>query len=88
MHIAAGQSKCPRCAASPLAWRRYRYKGIPVIVCMLCGLDSIRRRGPTRAEQPPEGYKMGFHAGDPKRRAPAGLRETNAERRRQLADTG
>ena len=35
---------CPRCAAGRACWRRYRYKGIPVTVCLICGFDGKRRR--------------------------------------------
>ena len=36
--------KCPRCSANRFSRHCYRYKGITVTVCLLCGYDGLRRR--------------------------------------------
>ena len=62
MLIDGGAIPCPRCDAGKHSWRQYRYKGIPVCVCLICGFDGKRRR-PGPADLQPNALKpVGFGA--------------------------
>ena len=42
---------CGKCGASPLAHRIYKYHGVVVLICAVCGWDSGRRAGEGMPDQ-------------------------------------